>query len=327
VRDYLIPVLIVTGMFLHCGDLVAQGMTFAGVINANHVNVRAGYDTNFEILTQMDKGDKVIVNGESGGWYSIKPPLNTSCYVSADLVQIKDGEGLIRGSNVNVRAGSGLQFTVLGQLNKDDSVTIRSVEKNWVRIGAPVNCKVWVKSEFVDRYSTVEQYLNEEKRKEEARSLFRKTEGLFLAETSKENPLEMDLAPVANSFRQVILLGPDLPEAKEARQRLREIELRLAQIELVKTKKLLEAKQKEIERRDEEPVPLAVGVVEDTGKYINRPGTHKLLVNGMPAYYMKSDKVDLNRYVYARVKVWGGLSKPSEKDLPVIVVEKVKVSP
>ena len=67
------------------------------------------------------------------------------------------------------------------------------------------------------------------------------------------------------------------------------------------------------------------GTVDDLGNIINRPGRHKLVRGKKILYYLKSENIDLNCYVYQKVWVIGETEDLEGFPYPVINVEEIKI--
>ena len=68
----------------------------------------------------------------------------------------------------------------------------------------------------------------------------------------------------------------------------------------------------------------ASGTIDDLGNIINQEARHKLIGDKEVLYYLKSDEVDLNRYVYQKVYVKGTLQELANSAYAVIKVEEIR---
>lgn len=128
----------------------AEEFPFLAEINADSVNIRAGQNTNYEILVQVDKSAPIIVVGKKADWYKIKLPDSAKSYISAQFVKIlHSGIGEVLGSNVYVRAGTLPNSSSLGKLNKGDKVRILDKTADWYRIEPVEGTYGWVTEKFV----------------------------------------------------------------------------------------------------------------------------------------------------------------------------------
>ncbi|MCK4518545.1 MAG: SH3 domain-containing protein [Candidatus Omnitrophica bacterium] len=139
----------ITASILAATPLNAQDYPFVGKVKAERVNLRAGYNKNFTSLKQLSKGDKVIVLGIYYGWYKIELPDDVYCYVAKEYIS---DSGLVQANILNVRAGPGSSYNVLGKLEKDFKVTVVGAAAGWYKIEAPANCGGWIKKPFVDYF-------------------------------------------------------------------------------------------------------------------------------------------------------------------------------
>jgi uncharacterized protein YraI len=126
-----------------------------GVITDNRVNVRGQAKLYSEVITQLKKGDAVTVleripaqnpkPGEPAEWAKIMIPTNTTVWVYAPMVK----DGSVKASRLNLRAGPGENYSVVGRVEKGDALTeIRTVE-DWMEIEPPATAYAFVDSSFV----------------------------------------------------------------------------------------------------------------------------------------------------------------------------------
>ena len=125
------------------------------------MNVRAGNDLNYEIITQLGRGDKVAILEEQYGWYKILLPEDCLGWIYANYVYIpqiekkltseKEISGIVTGDMVRVRISPKLNSTVLSQINRGYEVIVVEKKENWFRIKLPQGCTGWVKSDFIEK--------------------------------------------------------------------------------------------------------------------------------------------------------------------------------
>jgi hypothetical protein len=120
------------------------------VATENKLNVRGKPSLIGEIITQLESGEKVTVleritnsaasPGEPTNWAKIKLPPNTPVWVFSPFVK----DGVVNVSRLNVRAGRGENYSVIGRLNRGEEVKpIRTVEE-WMEIEQPTNAYAFV---------------------------------------------------------------------------------------------------------------------------------------------------------------------------------------
>lgn len=131
-----------------------QKFPFVGKVNQDNVNIRAGNNENFEILSKLNSGNLVLVAEESFGWYRIRLPQFAHCYVSKNFIEKKENEAISKANNLNLRARPNKESSALGQVKKGDVVNIVGEDaEGWYEILPPQGCYGWVKTNFVSYYS------------------------------------------------------------------------------------------------------------------------------------------------------------------------------
>ena len=144
-------------LFFNSGFCEQEEFPFAGSIMGNDVNIRAGQNLNFEVIFQVNEGDKVIILDKEGDWYKIQVPEGAFAYVHHDLLDVEMNKGTVKGDNVNLRAGAGTNYTILGQVNKPDTVEVIDKIDDWYMVKPPQAAVAWVNVDFVTRYLTLEK--------------------------------------------------------------------------------------------------------------------------------------------------------------------------
>ena len=130
--------------------------TSQGKVTANSLNVRAGAGTNYSKLGSLKKNATVEIVDISGGWYKIKygsgygyvssshitktsTNTNTSTNTSnsnnsSNNSAVSVSQGKVTANELNVRAGAGTQYSILGKLKKNETVEIMSTSGSWDKI-------------------------------------------------------------------------------------------------------------------------------------------------------------------------------------------------
>jgi hypothetical protein len=146
-RNKIIPLLLsCTAFFL----AVSPSAEETAVVTEGKVNVRGKPSLVGEVITQLERGDKVTVleritaekskENEPTNWAKIKLPQNTPVWVFAPFV--KDGK--VAATRLNLRAGPGENHDVIGRLNRGDEVkAIRTIEE-WTEIEAPKDAYAFI---------------------------------------------------------------------------------------------------------------------------------------------------------------------------------------
>lgn len=99
------------------------------------LNVRSGPSTNTAVVGSLQKGSYVMLLSKSGGWYQVQYGKNAVGYASASYITPLEGRpATVTASALNVRKGSGTNYTVQDYLYKGDSVVVLSTQNGWSRI-------------------------------------------------------------------------------------------------------------------------------------------------------------------------------------------------
>lgn len=119
---------------------------FEGQVSREEANVRAGSTVGSEALAVLPRGGRVSVLGEHAGWYRVRLPPSARCYVAAKYV---DAQGVVTGEGVNVRAGAGLSFSILGALRRGDHLRVLERQAEWARVEPPPSLHGWIRADLV----------------------------------------------------------------------------------------------------------------------------------------------------------------------------------
>ncbi len=124
---------------------------FVAQCNEADINIRAGQSTGFEKLGQLKLDEQVVVVDKSYSWYKIRLPKHAKSFITSEYVNlISSIYGEVTAKRVNVRAGAGTNFSVLGQVNKGDRLNIvKHVDDEWYQIQPLDDSYGWVAEEFL----------------------------------------------------------------------------------------------------------------------------------------------------------------------------------
>lgn len=126
--------------------VVAQtGDELLARIKADRVNLRAKPDATGEVVAQATLDERLRVLQTDTNWVQVVPPDRVDLWVHRDFVK----DGLSVGEKVNVRAGAGINFSVVGQYTRGQRVEVRGQFGEWLKV-APSNSGLWVSRELVD---------------------------------------------------------------------------------------------------------------------------------------------------------------------------------
>ncbi len=291
---------------------------FIGIIVGNRVNVRAGDDTSFEVICQLNKGDEVKVVGRSKVWYKVELPKKALVYIHKTSVERKDNTGIVKEEKSNIRTAATQSSAIVGRLNKGAAVNIIKGYLDWYEIEAPKNTFGWIHSDYLrkvkgDERQKVDTLKNKLAQLNEAYNL------------ELKKPLrQTELGWILEEYQRFIIQFQGSDEAEEAAKKVAEVKVKIAELEHLKAKEEYEMKLKGISSPRPGEQPISVGIIEDVGRIYGRPSQFKLVRDGKLISYIISKKVDLNKYINLKVNVWG-VKKDTKLGMPLIEVDALQV--
>lgn len=135
------------------------------LVNTDRVSVRARPSIFSEVVAQLRQGNRVAVlevikhanprPGEPSEWVKIQMPSTALVWVNAAHLDMS--RKTVTATRLNVRAGPGLNFSVVGSLTKGDPVRPVRVLDDWVEIEPPPNCWAYVNRLYVTLEDTKQE--------------------------------------------------------------------------------------------------------------------------------------------------------------------------
>jgi uncharacterized protein YgiM (DUF1202 family) len=145
-------------LFLTGALLSASAAEQTALVKGDRVNVRGRPSLVGEVITQLRQGEQVTVleqisldaprPGEPAQWSRIRLPANTPVWVFAPYIDADDGTSKV--NRLNLRAGPGENFSVLGRIERGSQVKEIRVVNNWMEIEAPDDTHAYVASSFLE---------------------------------------------------------------------------------------------------------------------------------------------------------------------------------
>jgi len=127
-----------------------------GTVVGENVNVRGRATLASEIITRVQRGEKVTVleevtlskpkPDEPTQWYRIALPPNTPVWVHGDFLD--DAKSTKR--RLNLRGGPGENYSILGRLEKGTAVKEIRRKEEWVEIETPSDSYAFVAADLVE---------------------------------------------------------------------------------------------------------------------------------------------------------------------------------
>lgn len=129
------------------------------VVNGDHLNVRSRPALSGEVITQLARGQVVTILEEglrapgvtdtASEWVRIELPALTHVWVSAGFVD--PTANTVKPKRLNVRAGPGEEYGVLGTLSEGTAVQKVGERKGWLEIEAPAGLSAFVAAGYLQK--------------------------------------------------------------------------------------------------------------------------------------------------------------------------------
>src|SRR6185437_382941 len=126
------------------------------VVSATHVNVRSRAGLAGEVLTHVTNGEPVTVieevhlkksgPDEPSAWAKIALPGDTHVWIKSSLL---DTNNAVLPKRVNLRAGPGENYGVLGTVQRGEPVQVIDTKGEWSQIQAPTNAYAFVAAQYL----------------------------------------------------------------------------------------------------------------------------------------------------------------------------------
>ncbi len=175
--------------------------SFTGKVSGDRVRLRAQPHLDGKVIQEMNKGDLVLVKNENAGYYEIALPSHMKAYVFRTYVL----DGVIEGTNVNVRLEPNLESPVIAQLNTGDKVegTISKENSKWLEITPPKSASLFVASDYVEKIGNADYLARIEQQQAELQKQFQDT--VYKSKSELQKPFnDIDFAALETSFNRVI---------------------------------------------------------------------------------------------------------------------------
>lgn len=128
------------------------------VVRGDFVNVRGQPTLQAEVLTQVRRGDVLQVlevvkparrgTNEPAAWAKVQLPTNCTVWVHAKYVDPETKT--VKASKLNMRAGPGENFSVLGVLERGTTVVDVLTRGEWMQIEPPTNAVAFVAAKYLE---------------------------------------------------------------------------------------------------------------------------------------------------------------------------------
>ncbi len=268
---------------------VERGADGFGLAKGDRIQLRATADQNHPPMGQLDKGDKVEILAEEGGWFKVRPPSGADCWAKKDYLKFVSSYDDEYRKRADKEADD----------KRAETERVQALTEKFTTAEGLVQIETQKPASGQDFTHALEMY----------REVAETTPDAMLKARCEKRIQEL-------STRQEIAML--LKEQKEAREQA------LAEMH----RQRLEQIREDAERAASGPPPFAAeGWVDTVGNFIGRPGTHKLIRGGKVICYLTSarEDLDLDGFYRRLVGVRGKSTVHPESGEKVIEVEEVEV--
>ena len=182
---------------------------FTGKITANKVRIRANADLDSPVISQINKDELVLVVGEKGNYYAVKPFEDSKVYVFRTYII----DNVVEANKVNIRLKPDNNSPILGQLKNKEKVNGAVYKKDgkWLEIAPPENVCFYISKEYISSSGDISHYGLMKERKEEVSKLL--NSAFFITQAECKKPFnEMDPKKAISQFEAIIKGYSDFPE-------------------------------------------------------------------------------------------------------------------
>ena len=126
------------------GLVFSQTETKVKVVG-QRVNLRAKADLQAEVVGQIADGEFMTAKSFQDDWVEVMPPESVDLWVHREF--IKDNQ--VMAPKLYVRGGPGINYTIVGTLQRGDTITPKGDFGEWIKIVPPTVCSLWVNRTYV----------------------------------------------------------------------------------------------------------------------------------------------------------------------------------
>lgn len=129
--------------------VVAETDVFTGKVCVHCAALRATPTGQSLPVFECERALLVRVTGSDGEFYQITPPDGLKAYIARKFIV----EGRVQGQHVNLRARPNTESAILGQVNDQEKLPVKTLAKapDWLEIPYPADRKLYIRKDLVAR--------------------------------------------------------------------------------------------------------------------------------------------------------------------------------
>ena len=219
-------------------NLAQNYQAFTGKVTKNKVRLRLQPNLDGPIIREMNRGDMMIISGETDGFYAVQPPSGTKAYVFRTFIL----DNVVEGTKVNIRLEPDLESPIIGQLNSGDKIqgTISPVNSKWLEINSPESTRFYVAKDYVEKIGDSTMMATITRRRNEVNDML--DNAYKMGQNELQKPYEeIHLEAALLNFNKVATQYTDFPDQAA---RAKELQKTMQDAYLQKKIRYLETKSK-----------------------------------------------------------------------------------
>jgi len=127
------------------GQAVERPQAARFEVTADRVNLRVRADDHSEVVGQAAYGDLLSVKSQIPGWAEIAIPQALDAWVHREFME----NDVVVPKRLNIRGGPGINYQVIGRLDRGTRVVPRGEMAEWLKIQPPAAASLWISDEFI----------------------------------------------------------------------------------------------------------------------------------------------------------------------------------
>lgn len=120
------------------------GADKVGIVQGSRLNVRTKPMASSEVVCQLLKGEKAVIQKLEGNWVAIDVPEKCQGWIPTSTIQ-----NTTLSAATKAYVGPATVFTMIGSLNKGDTVTAIRTKGSWTLVRAPFRGQLWVHADYI----------------------------------------------------------------------------------------------------------------------------------------------------------------------------------
>lgn len=183
--------------------------SFTGKITGTRVRMRLGPSLDGLILKELSQGDLVVVTGEEGDFYAVKPDSTWKGYVYRAYIL----DNTVEAHNVNLRLEPDTGSPILFRLNQGDRVVGSLCQDNnkWLIVDLPADLRFYVAKSYITKVGDASFYQKTVAKRAQIAAKLDQLEHAVRSELQKPFQ-DIQLVPLVTDLKTIAAQNQEFPE-------------------------------------------------------------------------------------------------------------------